>query len=103
MEESDTYYWKGVAMRMADQVERAIAPLVGTEDAGEIIKMGADGTPTKLIDLVAEDEAIGVLENTMRPVTIISEEIGVLHINQDGDDEPRIIFVVDPLMVQATP
>ncbi len=97
MEESDTYYWKGVAMRMADQVEKAVAPLVGTEDAGEIIKMGADGTPTKLIDLVAEDEAIGVLENTMRPVTIISEEIGVLHINQDGDDEPRIIFVVDPL------
>lgn len=59
--------------------------------------MGADGTPTKLIDLVAEDEAIGVLENTDRPVTIISEEIGILHINQEPPDEPRIIFVVDPL------
>lgn len=96
MEESDIYYWKGVAVRMAEQVERAVSPLVGTEDAGEIIKMGADGTPTKLIDLVAEDEAVGVLESTGRPVTIISEEIGVLHINREGD-EPGIIFVVDPL------
>lgn len=96
MEESDIYYWKGVAVRMAEQVERAVSPLVGTEEAGEIIKMGADGTPTKLIDLVAEDEAVGVLESTGRPVTIISEEIGVLHINSEGD-EPGIIFVVDPL------
>ncbi|NLU04351.1 MAG: bifunctional fructose-bisphosphatase/inositol-phosphate phosphatase [Methanothermobacter sp.] len=96
MEESDIYYWKGVAVRMAEQVERAVSPLVGTEEAGEIIKMGADGTPTKLIDLVAEDEAVGVLESTGRPVTIISEEIGVLHINREGD-EPGIIFVVDPL------
>ncbi|HOQ18354.1 MAG TPA: bifunctional fructose-bisphosphatase/inositol-phosphate phosphatase [Methanothermobacter thermautotrophicus] len=96
MEESDIYYWKGVAVRMAEQVERAVSPLVGTEDAGEIIKMGADGTPTKLIDLVAEDEAVGVLESTGRPVTIISEEIGVLHINRE-EDEPGIIFVVDPL------
>ncbi|MDI6818790.1 MAG: bifunctional fructose-bisphosphatase/inositol-phosphate phosphatase [Methanothermobacter thermautotrophicus] len=96
MEESDIYYWKGVAVRMAEQVERAVSPLVGTEEAGEIIKMGADGTPTKLIDLVAEDEAVGVLESTGRPVTIISEEIGVLHINREGD-KPGIIFVVDPL------
>lgn len=96
MEESDIYYWKGVAVRMAEQVERAVSPLVGTEEAGEIIKMGADGTPTKLIDLVAEDEAVGVLESTDRPVTIISEEIGVLHINREVD-EPGIIFVVDPL------
>ncbi|WP_321210918.1 bifunctional fructose-bisphosphatase/inositol-phosphate phosphatase [Methanothermobacter sp. DP] len=97
MEESDIYYWKSIAVKMAEQVEKAVAPLVGTPDAGEIIKMGADGTPTKLIDLVAEDEAIGVLENTDRPVTIISEEIGILHINQEPPDEPRIIFVVDPL------
>jgi len=96
MEESDIYYWKSVAIKMADQVERAVSPLVGTEDAGEIIKMGADGTPTKLIDLVAEDEAVGVLQSTGRPVTIISEEIGVLHINREGE-EPGIIFVVDPL------
>ena len=97
MEESDIYYWKSIAVKMAEQVEKAVAPLVGTPDAGEIIKMGADGTPTKLIDLVAEDEAIDVLENTDRPVTIISEEIGILHINQEPPDEPRIIFVVDPL------
>lgn len=97
MEDSDIYYWKSVAIKMADQVEKAVAPLVGTEEAGEIIKMGADGTPTKLIDLVAEDEAIGVLESTMRPVRIISEEIGIMDVNPDEESSPRILFVVDPL------
>ncbi|BDH79131.1 inositol monophosphatase [Methanothermobacter tenebrarum] len=96
MKKSDIYYWRSIALKMAEQVQKAIAPLVGKEEAGEIIKMGVDGTPTKLIDLVAEDETINVLENTGRPVTLISEEIGYLKIGE-GDSEPQIIFVVDPL------
>jgi len=97
MEKSDVYYWRSIAIKMAEQVQKAIAPLVGKEEAGEIIKMGADGTPTKLIDLIAEDEAINVLENLNRPVTLISEEIGYLKIGQKKDSESQIIFVVDPL------
>ncbi|WP_455241095.1 bifunctional fructose-bisphosphatase/inositol-phosphate phosphatase [Methanothermobacter tenebrarum] len=97
MEKSEIYYWRSIAIEMAEKVQKAIAPLVGKEEAGEIIKMGADGTPTKLIDLVAEDETINVLENTGRPVTLISEEIGYLKIGEKEDSEHKIIFVVDPL------
>lgn len=97
MKKSDIYYWRSIAIKMAEKVQKAISPLVGKEEAGEIIKMGADGTPTKLIDLVAEDETINVLENTGRPATLISEEIGYLKIGQQEGSEPRIIFVVDPL------
>ncbi|HIH62362.1 MAG TPA: bifunctional fructose-bisphosphatase/inositol-phosphate phosphatase [Methanobacteriales archaeon] len=97
MKKSDIYYWRSTAIKMAEQVQKAIAPLVGKEEASEIIRMGADGTPTKLIDLIAEDETINVLENTGRPVTLISEEIGYLKIGEEEDSEPQIIFVVDPL------
>ena len=40
---------------------------------GKIIKMGADGTSTKYIDLVAEEKVVEILEETERPVTLISE------------------------------
>jgi myo-inositol-1(or 4)-monophosphatase len=40
---------------MAVLVEESIRDLVGTPDGGETVKMGADLTPTKKIDQVAED------------------------------------------------
>lgn len=123
MEESNLQFWRSIAVKMTEQVEKAVSPLVGKKEAGEIIKMGADGTPSKLIDLVAEDEVIEVLIRSKRPVILISEEIGTIKINSspndyldteslrnahdenaepDGDffktsPDPQIIFVVDPL------
>lgn len=123
MDESDLQFWRSVAIKMTEQVEKAVSPLVGKKEAGEIIKMGADGTPSKLIDLVAEDEVIEVLLRSKRPVILISEEIGTIKINYSADEyidveslrnvqtqnseppedfykssqEPQIIFVVDPL------
>lgn len=123
MDESDLQFWRSIAIKMTEQVEKAVSPLVGKKEAGEIIKMGADGTPSKLIDLVAEDEVIEVLLRSRRPVILISEEIGTIKINYSADEyidiealrnvqtqnseppeefyksspEPQIIFVVDPL------
>ncbi len=123
MDESDLQFWRSIAIKMTEQVEKAVSPLVGKKEAGEIIKMGADGTPSKLIDLVAEDEVIEVLLRSKRPVILISEEIGTIKINYSADEyidveslrnvqtqnseppedfykssqEPQIIFVVDPL------
>ncbi len=77
-----------------EEVHEAISPLVGQNKAGETVKMGADGTPTKLIDLVAEEKVIEVLENTGKSLTLVSEEIGELKI---GDGSSEVIFVVDPL------
>lgn len=123
MDESDLQFWRSIAIKMTEQVEKAVSPLVGKKEAGEIIKMGADGTPSKLIDLVAEDEVIEVLLRSRRPVILISEEIGTIKINYSADEyidieslrnaqtqnseppedfyksspDPQIIFVVDPL------
>ena len=41
--------------QMADLVEESIRDLVGTPEGGITVRMGADLTPTKKIDEVAED------------------------------------------------
>jgi len=62
--------------QMAEQVEESIAKLVGTAEGGKTVRMGADLTPTKLIDQVAEDCIIHYLEETPLCSLLISEEAG---------------------------
>lgn len=98
MDESEIRKWKKVSLEMARRVERAISPLIGTEEAGKIVKMGADGTPTKLIDLIAEDEVINVLKEVGEPVGLVTEESGSFDINKKVvSRNKKITFVVDPL------
>jgi myo-inositol-1(or 4)-monophosphatase len=94
MNEEDVQFWSNVAKKIIEEAQMAISPLVGTTKGGEIVKMGADGTPTKLIDLVAENKVVEVLEDTGRSVTLISEEIGEFKI---GEGSSEVVFVVDPL------
>lgn len=94
MNEKDIKFWSDVSRDIMDEASEVISPLVGTKKGGEIVKMGADGTPTKLIDLVAEDKVVEILEATGRPVTLISEEIGEHKI---GEGASEVVFVVDPL------
>ena len=47
--------------QMAAGVADAIHDLIGTKEGDKMIRMGADGTPTKLIDQVAEDCIVGYL------------------------------------------
>ena len=61
---------------IARAVADAIAPLAGTPDAGRNIRMGADGTPSKYIDLVAEDCVLEYLEEYPLCRTLVSEEAG---------------------------
>ncbi len=106
MDEAESIFWRSVALKITQQVEKAISQLIGKKEAGEVIKMGADGTPTKLIDLVAENEVISVLEGVSRQVLLISEEIGELEIGKEiessggngiNNPDSKIVFVVDPL------
>lgn len=90
----DSKFWSEVSQKIMREVHQAITPLVGEKEAGEIVKMGADGTPTKLIDLVAEEKVVDVLEGVERPLILVSEEIGRINI---GSGSPEVIFVVDPL------
>ena len=90
----DSKFWSDVSQKIMKEVHQAITPLVGEKEAGEIVKMGADGTPTKLKDLVAEEKVVDVLEGVERPLILVSEEIGRINI---GSGSPEVIFVVDPL------
>lgn len=94
MNQKDIKFWSRISSEIMEEVHEAINPLVGEKKADEIVKMGADGTPTKLIDLVAEEKAVEVLESAERPLTLVSEEIGRLEI---GGSSSEAVFVVDPL------
>lgn len=61
---------------MAELVRTAIADLVDTEDGDQFIRMGADGTPTKKIDQIAEDLVVEYLTTHRLCRTLISEECG---------------------------
>ena len=94
MDNQDIKVWSDISDKIMFDAHEAVKPLVGKKESGKIVKMGADGTPTKLIDIVAEDVVVEVLKQTERPVTLISEEIGELKI---GKGPSEVVFVVDPL------
>ena len=70
---------------MAQQVEESIRTLVGTPEGGKIVKMGADLTPTKKIDQIAEDCILEFLRENPICSLLISEEAGKVRF-KDGTD-----------------
>jgi myo-inositol-1(or 4)-monophosphatase len=94
LEREDQKFWERVCQDLIEESQRAISPLIGSPEGGEIVKTGADGTPTTYIDLVAENKVVEVLNEVDRPLTLISEEIGEVNI---GEGPPEAILVVDPL------
>ena len=58
---------------------------------GMNIGIGADGTPTKYIDKVAEDVAIKYIKKLKTKINILSEEAGFLDFNGE------YTFVIDPI------
>lgn len=94
MNGEDQEFWGEICYDLIKESQRAISPLIGSQKGGEIVKMGADGTPTTLIDLVAEDKVMEVLEGVDRPLTLISEEIGEVNM---GEGHPEAVLIVDPL------
>ncbi|MCI6993645.1 MAG: bifunctional NADP phosphatase/NAD kinase [Methanobrevibacter sp.] len=96
------------------EVSRAIRPYVGKPESGEKVKIGADGTPTSLIDIIAEDKMINILKNAPVLSYIVSEEIGELKLGRgtkrsikltdelrrtdlEEYDIPKFIFLIDPV------
>jgi len=96
------------------EVSRAIRPYVGKPESGEKVKIGADGTPTSYIDIIAEDKLINILKNAPVLSYIISEEIGELKLGKgtkrsinlteelkqntlNDEEKPKFIFLIDPI------
>jgi NAD kinase/fructose-1,6-bisphosphatase/inositol monophosphatase family enzyme len=76
-------------------IRAAISFLEGTNEAGEFMFIGADGTDTKRIDLAAEEAMIKRFKESGRSIRIISEEFGETIV---GDAENiEFAVIVDPL------
>jgi len=61
---------------MAELVREEIEPLVGTPAGGQVIRMGADHTPTEKIDQVAEEQVIAYIREHELCSVLVSEEAG---------------------------
>lgn len=78
---------------VAEAITQAVSGLIGKPEAGEIIRIGADGTPTEKIDEAAENAALPVLEADGRSMRIVSEEMGEKIIGS----KPEFTLVLDPI------
>jgi len=82
---------------LAQQIVNKIARKVKREckqhfhDMGRTVDIGADGTPTKYVDKIAEDVAIKLLKKSEVKINLLSEEAGFL------DFDGRYTFVLDPI------
>ena len=77
---------------VAVKVAEAIEPYVGNPAGGVVVKMGADRTPTKKIDQVAEDVVVDfICENALCSL-LISEEAGKV-----AFDAGRGTIFLDPI------
>ncbi len=103
-----------LAYEIIKKVGKAIRPYVGNPESGETIKIGADGTPTSYIDIIAEEEIINILKNAPHYSYLVSEEIGELRLGNGektsitlthelrrtdipAEKKPKFIFLIDPL------
>jgi len=114
MDARDKQIATDLAYEIIREVSRSIRPYVGKPESGEKIKIGADGTPTSYIDIIAEDKLINILKNAPVLSYIVSEEIGELKLGKGTkrsivltdelrredipeDEKPKFIFLVDPI------
>ncbi len=84
---------KIIANNIINKIYRKIKRLYLSEyhKFGINMGIGADGTPTKYIDKVAEDLAINYIKKLDTKINILSEEAGFLDFNGD------YTFVIDPI------
>ena len=127
MKREDIDICRDIATTVFKNVEKLLVDLVGNAKAGEFVKIGADGTPTSYIDVVAEDEVIKLLKEADFVSYLISEEIGEVRLGrgkqesihlseellktseneqddyfneireEENPDDPKFIFLIDPL------
>lgn len=75
--------------KVADAVQAEVKAKLPRIDPGKHICMGADGTPTSLIDKVAEDVILKVMEKER--INILSEECGFI------DKGGELTLAMDPI------
>jgi myo-inositol-1(or 4)-monophosphatase len=86
-------YLKSLCDSIADAVSESIKGMVGDPASGVMVEMGADGTPTKSIDKVAENAVLSELRRSGSGFRVLSEEIGEIIIGE----RPEYFIHLDPL------
>ncbi|MCJ7443410.1 MAG: bifunctional fructose-bisphosphatase/inositol-phosphate phosphatase [Methanotrichaceae archaeon] len=84
---------KKVCDSIAVAVSKAIETMIGQPSSGIIVGIGADGTPTKSIDSVAENVVFSQLRRSGLGFKVLSEERGEVLI---GDKQDYFLYL-DPL------
>ena len=75
-------YLKSLCDSIAVVVSDSIKGMVGDPSSGVMVEMGADGTPTKNIDKVAENAILSQLRLSGNGFKVLSEEIGEVMIGE---------------------
>lgn len=78
---------------IAKAATSAIREMVGSPEGGLMVRMGADGTPTKSIDRAAESAVLSTLRASGHSFKVLSEEIGEVLIGE----KPDYFIHLDPL------
>ena len=101
MNQEDIDICRNIATTVFEKVENLLEGQVGNPKAGEFVKIGADGTPTSYIDIIAEDEVIKLLKDADFESYLISEEIGELKLGKGKQEESVFehTFIIDILFL----
>jgi fructose-1,6-bisphosphatase/inositol monophosphatase family enzyme len=76
---------------IARKVREAERALPRDYDRGQVLRQGADGTPTLSVDQVAEDVIVDFVKERKLPYNILSEEAGLI------DRKQKRTLVIDPI------
>lgn len=84
---------KVIAHKIVESVVKKVKKSYATDfhRLGKSVGIGADGTPTKYIDKIAEDVAMHVIKKFKVPLNLLSEEVGFI------DNNSHYTFVLDPV------
>ena len=84
---------KQLSQQIVTKIDRKIRRTIKKEyhKLGRTVSLGADGTPTKYIDKIAEDTAVDTIKKSKISVNLLSEEIGFI------DKKSKYTIVLDPV------
>jgi fructose-1,6-bisphosphatase/inositol monophosphatase family enzyme len=84
---------KILAQQIVKKIDRKVRSAIKSDShkLSKTIDIGADGTPTKYIDKIAEEVALKELKKSKIPVNLLSEEAGFV------DFHGSYVFILDPI------
>ena len=84
---------KQLSQQIVTKIDRKVRSTIKKDGhkLGKTVMLGADGTPTKYIDKIAEDVAVKTIKKSKISLNLLSEEIGFI------DNGGKYTIVLDPV------